>query len=144
MGIFETPYDLFGRLSDEMLRACRLVVDTGLHAFGWSRQRAIDYMAKNTAESKHDIEAEIDRYIAMPGQACAYKIGERKIRELRKMAEQELGDSFDIRKFHDYLLKLGNIPLVVLDEQMMVFVKKEKKKKYKRQLSRDFFEYMYL
>jgi uncharacterized protein (DUF885 family) len=115
MGVYDTPEKNFGRLSYEMWRACRLVVDTGLHAKGWSRQQAIDFMVDNTALSQTNIEAEVDRYISWPGQALAYKIGELKIRELRARAEKALGDTFDIRAFHDAVLENGAVPLDVLE-----------------------------
>jgi uncharacterized protein (DUF885 family) len=114
MGMYETPYDHFGRLSYEMWRACRLVVDTGIHAFGWSRQRAVDYLAANTALSLHEIGTEVDRYIAWPGQALAYKMGELTLWELRSNAENALGSKFDIRIFHDTVLEQGGLPLAVL------------------------------
>jgi uncharacterized protein (DUF885 family) len=117
-GLFTNPYDDFGRLTYEQWRACRLVVDTGLHALGWSRQQAIDFMLKNTALSPLNIEREVDRYIAWPGQATAYKIGELKIRELRAKAERTLGDRFDIRAFHDTILTAGPLPLGVLEERV--------------------------
>ncbi len=115
-GMYETPYDNFGRMTYEMWRACRLVVDVGLHAKGWTRQEAIDFMASNTALSIHEVTTEIDRYIGWPAQALSYKIGELKIRELRKRAEQALGDDFDIRAFHDVILKDGAVPLFILEE----------------------------
>ena len=118
MGMYETPYDDFGRLSYEMWRACRLVVDTGIHAFGWSRQKAVDFLAANTALSLHEVGTEIDRYIAWPGQALAYKMGELTIWELRAKAESALGDEFDIRTFHDAVLVQGGVPLEVLRKQI--------------------------
>ena len=114
MGMYETPYDHFGRLSYEMWRACRLVVDTGIHAKGWTRQQAVDYLASNTALSMHEVGTEIDRYIAWPGQALAYKIGELTIWDLRREAEATLGDAFDIRDFHDVVLTSGGVPLDIL------------------------------
>jgi len=118
MGFFQDPYSDFGRLSYEMWRACRLVVDTGLHALGWSRQQAIDFMAANTSSTLLNIANEVDRYIAWPGQALAYKIGELKIRELRARAEQELGSRFDLREFHDLLLGSGAVPLDLLERMV--------------------------
>jgi len=115
VGFYQDPYSDFGRLSFEMWRACRLVVDTGIHALGWSRQRAIDFMAEHTALTLHNIEAEVDRYIVWPGQALAYKMGELKIRELRRRAEEALGPAFDVREFHDVVLRNGAIPLDVLE-----------------------------
>ncbi len=115
VGFYEDPYNDFGRLSFEMWRACRLVLDTGMHYFGWTRQQAIDYMAQNTSLSIHNIHAEIDRYISWPGQALAYKTGELKIRELRQQAEQQLGDKFDVREFHEVVLSSGAVPLNVLE-----------------------------
>jgi uncharacterized protein (DUF885 family) len=117
-GIYADPYDDFGRLSFEMWRACRLVVDTGLHAKGWTRQHAIDFMMANTALARFDIEREVDRYIGWPGQATGYKIGELKIRELRQRAQQALGDRFDLRAFHDVVLLAGSIPLEVLEARV--------------------------
>ena len=121
-GIYKTPYDNFGRLTYEMWRACRLVVDTGMHAMGWSRQDALDFMASNTALSIHEITTETDRYISWPGQALAYKLGELKIRELRARAEAALGEAFDIRAFHDAILLNGAIPLPVLEAQIDAFI----------------------
>ncbi len=114
--MYETPYEHFGRMTYEMWRACRLVVDVGLHAKGWTRQEAIDFMASNTALSIHEVTTEIDRYIGWPAQALSYKIGELKIRELRQRAEEALGDAFDIRAFHDVILKDGAVPLFILEE----------------------------
>ncbi len=114
MGVYTTPYDEFGRLSYEMWRACRLVIDTGLHSKDWTRQQALDYLASNTALSLHNVQTEVDRYIAWPGQALAYKMGELTIWELRSKAERELGDKFDIRDFHDAVLTEGGLPLDML------------------------------
>jgi uncharacterized protein (DUF885 family) len=116
VGFYEDPYRDFGRLSYEMWRACRLVVDTGMHYQGWTRQRAIAFMAENTALTRHNIEAEVDRYISWPGQALAYKTGELKIRQLRQHAERELGDRFNVREFHDAVLGSGSVPLDVLED----------------------------
>ena len=121
-GFYKDPYSDFGRLTYEMWRACRLVVDTGLHAMGWSRQRAIDYMAERTALSRHEITTEVDRYISWPGQALAYKMGELKIRELRARAEKQLGTRFDVRAFHDAVLEHGSVPLDVLERQIDEFI----------------------
>lgn len=116
MGIYETPYQHFGRLTYEMWRACRLVIDTGIHAKGWSRKQAQDYLAGNTALSLHEVTTEIDRYISWPAQALSYKLGEYTIWQLRRQAEQRLGADFDIRAFHDYILALGSVPLDILKD----------------------------
>ncbi len=126
-GFYEDPYRNFGRLVYEMWRATRLVVDTGMHALGWTRQQAIDFMAENTALSLLNIENEVDRYIAWPGQALAYKIGELKIRELRARAERALGEAFDIRAFHDTVLGNGAVPLDVLEAMIDDWIASEKK-----------------
>jgi uncharacterized protein (DUF885 family) len=118
MGMYEDDYSRFGKLDNEMWRACRLVVDTGIHWFGWSRQQAIDFMAENTSLNKETIATEVDRYIAWPGQALSYKIGEMKIMELRRMAEKKLGQDFDIRQFHDIILNSGAVPLDILEENV--------------------------
>ncbi|MCY4162373.1 MAG: DUF885 domain-containing protein [Flavobacteriaceae bacterium] len=127
MGIYRTPYEQFGRLTYEMWRACRLVVDTGIHAFGWTRSQAVDYMKKNTALSTHEINTEVDRYISWPGQALSYKIGELKIRELRKMAESELGSDFEIRAFHEVILEEGVVTLPILEQRILDFIDRVKK-----------------
>lgn len=118
MGLYDDPYAEFGRLSNEMWRACRLVVDTGIHVKGWTRSQAINFMLENTALSRHNIEIEVDRYTSSPAQALAYKIGELKIRELRSRAEEALGDRFDIRMFHDAVLENGSVPLDVLENHI--------------------------
>ena len=127
VGFYQTPYSNMGRLSYEMWRACRLVVDTGMHAKGWSRQRSIDFMTENSALSLNNITTEVDRYITWPGQALAYKIGELKIRELRSFAEAELGDAFDIRYFHDKVLENGAVPLSVLEDIVKNWVAEKNK-----------------
>lgn len=118
MGLYDTPANQMGRLSYEMWRATRLVVDTGIHAKGWSKQRAVDYMLDNTALTPANIDAEVNRYITTPGQALAYKLGELKIRELRTRAENTLGENFDLRGFHDAVLENGSVPLDVLEAQV--------------------------
>ena len=122
MGIYKTPYENFGRLTWEMWRACRLVVDTGIHAMGWTRQQALDYLASNTALSLHEVRTEIDRYIAWPGQALAYKMGELKIWELRHKAEKALGPKFDLRAFHDAVLANGGVTLPILEKQIDAYI----------------------
>ena len=122
-GFYTDPYSNFGRLTYEMWRACRLVVDTGLHAMGWTRQQTMDYLASNTALSLHEIRTETDRYISWPGQALAYKMGELKIRELREKAEKALAERFDVREFHDAVLLNGSIPLSVLEDQIELFIR---------------------
>jgi uncharacterized protein (DUF885 family) len=122
MGIYETPYQDFGRLTYEMWRACRLVIDTGIHAKGWTRQQALDYLASNTALSIHEVTTEIDRYISWPAQALSYKLGEYTIWQLRHEAESRLGEGFDIRAFHDFILALGSVPLEVLKDEVKRWV----------------------
>jgi uncharacterized protein (DUF885 family) len=126
MGLYDTPAKDMGRLSYEMWRATRLVVDTGLHAKGWSKDRAVAFMSDNTALSTANIEAEVNRYIADPGQALAYKIGELKIRELRARGEKALGDKFDLRRFHDAVLGQGAVPLDALEAQIDAWIASEK------------------
>jgi uncharacterized protein (DUF885 family) len=118
MGFYENPYSDFGRLAMELWRACRLVVDTGIHSQKWSREEAIDYLIKNTPNPQADAVKAIERYIAMPGQATAYMIGKLKIIELREWAKQTLGDQFDIKGFHDEVLKDGPVPLNLLEEKI--------------------------
>jgi uncharacterized protein (DUF885 family) len=122
MGIYETPYEEFGQLTYEMWRAARLVVDTGIHHYGWSRDQALQYMKDNVALSEHEITTEVDRYIAWPGQATAYKLGELQLRRHRREAEEALGPKFDQRKFHDAFLALGAVPLPVLEQRMAQFI----------------------
>ena len=125
MGFYKDPYSKFGQLTYEMWRAIRLVVDTGMHALGWSRQRAIDYFKTNAGKTEHDIIVEVDRYIVWPGQALAYKMGELKIKSLRDRAEKVLGDKFDIRGFHDELLRHGAIPLGILGTQVEAWIARQ-------------------
>jgi uncharacterized protein (DUF885 family) len=127
MGMYDDPYSNFGRLGYEMWRACRLVVDTGVHAKGWTRQQAIDYMATRTALPLHEVETEVDRYISWPGQALAYKLGELKIKELRRKAEKELGPRFDVRAFHDEVIGSGSVPLAVLEENIDRWIGEQKR-----------------
>jgi uncharacterized protein (DUF885 family) len=122
MGIYETPYEEFGQLTYEMWRAARLVVDTGIHHYGWSRDQALAYMRDNVPLSEHEITTEVDRYIAWPGQAVAYKLGELQIRRHRQEAEQALGAKFDQRKFHDAILAIGAVPLPMLEQRMAQFI----------------------
>jgi uncharacterized protein (DUF885 family) len=122
MGVYTTEYEAFGALSYEMWRACRLVVDTGIHVMHWSRQQAIDYMLENTALSAHNIGTEVDRYISWPGQALSYKLGEITIKKLRQEAEQQLGSQFDLRAFHHAVLSHGAIPLDTLEQQIQNFI----------------------
>ena len=122
MGIYQTPYEEFGRETYEMWRAARLVIDTGVHHKGWTRQQAIDYLASHTALSEHEVETEVDRYISWPGQALSYKLGEIRIVELRARAEKVLGTKFDLRAFHDTVLALGSVPLPVLEQQVDAWI----------------------
>ncbi len=129
MGVYHTPYQRFGRLSYEMWRACRLVVDTGVHAMGWTRERAQRFLAANTALSAHEIRTEVDRYIAWPGQALAYKVGELKIGELRKRTEVALSRQFSLRAFHDAVLENGGVTLSVLEQRIDTYIKETKVRK---------------
>ncbi len=124
MGMYTTPYERFGQLTYEMWRACRLVVDTGIHAKGWTREEVVAFMSQNTALSLHEIQTETDRYISWPGQALAYKMGELKIRELRTLAEKELGSRFDIRDFHEIILEQGTVTLAILDRRVKDWIQK--------------------
>ncbi len=128
MGIYETPYEDFGRLTYEMWRACRLVIDTGLHQQGWTREQALAYLRDRTALSEHEVTTEVDRYISWPGQALSYKLGELAIVRLRAQAERELGERFDIKAFHDAVLRQGSVPLPVLDQQIQAFIAESKAK----------------
>ena len=125
MGIYTTPYEQFGKFTYEMWRACRLVVDTGIHAKGWSRDQAVNYMSSNTALSLHEVNTEIDRYISWPGQALSYKIGELKIRELRNKAENKLDQKFDIRDFHEIILEYGTVTLSILENRINNYILKK-------------------
>jgi uncharacterized protein (DUF885 family) len=116
LGFQEDPYDNIGRLQGELFRAVRLVVDTGIHAMRWSREEAIEYMATNTGVTESDVVTEIERYFVLPGQALAYKVGMTKILELRDRAQNELGENFDIRRFHNVVLTSGALPLNILEE----------------------------
>ena len=122
MGIYETPYEDFGRLTYEMWRAARLVIDTGVHHKGWTREQALAYLRDHTALSEHEVTTEVDRYISWPGQALSYKLGEIAIVRLRTQAEKELGDRFDVKAFHDAVLKQGSVPLPVLEQQIQAFI----------------------
>ncbi|MRW88702.1 DUF885 family protein [Duganella sp. FT80W] len=130
MGMYETPYEVFGMLSYQAWRASRLVVDTGIHAKGWTRKQAQDYLKANTALSEHEIETEVDRYISWPGQALSYYLGEMSIINARKKAEKALGQKFDIRAFHDTVLQLGSVPLPVLEARIDLFIAEGGKSPY--------------
>ena len=126
MGFYTDPYSDFGRLGMELWRACRLVVDTGIHHKRWSRERAIQYLTDNTPNPPGDIEKAIERYVVYPGQATAYMIGKLKIMELRDRAQTALGDDFDIRAFHDVILKSGPVPLAIMEENVDAWIEGEK------------------
>jgi uncharacterized protein (DUF885 family) len=132
MGIYDDPYSNFGRLTYEMWRACRLVVDTGVHAMNWTRQQAIDYMATRTALPLHEVQTEVDRYISWPGQALSYKLGELKIKELRRKAEKDLGTGFDVRAFHDVVLGSGSVPLNVLENNVNRWIGEQQRERAAR------------
>jgi uncharacterized protein (DUF885 family) len=126
MGFYQDPYSDFGRLAMELWRACRLVVDTGIHAKQWSREKAVDYLVENTPNPQYDAQKAIERYIAMPGQATAYMIGKLKIMELREKAMNELGDKFDWKGFHDEILQYGPVPLSILEENIETWISSQK------------------
>lgn len=126
MGIYTTPYERFGKLTYEQWRACRLVIDTGIHAMGWTREQAVEYFTEHTALSLHNINTEVDRYISWPGQAVSYKIGEIEIRKLRRKAEDSLGDKFDIRAFHEIILEQGVVTLPILKERIAAYIQASK------------------
>jgi len=128
LGLYQDPYSKFGSLTYEMWRAIRLVLDTGIHSMGWGREKAIEYFKANSSKPEHDITVEVDRYIVWAGQALGYKIGELKIKELRAIAQKELGDKFDIRKFHDAILVNGAVPLDVLEKHTRAWIKSQKGK----------------
>ena len=132
MGLYDDPYSKFGQLMFEIWRASRLVVDTGIHHLRWDRQKAIDFMVGNTVKQELEIAAEIDRYIVWPGQALAYKIGQLKITELRNKAKQMLGDKFDIRQFHDEILKDGAMPLDILETKMNAWMTEQERAESQR------------
>jgi uncharacterized protein (DUF885 family) len=120
------PFGDLGRLRDELFRAVRLVVDTGIHAKRWTREQAITYMREKTGMGDKEVKSEIERYIVAPGQACAYKVGMLKIQELRARAQKELGERFDQREFHDAVLKNGALPLEILEEQVNDYIQRKK------------------
>jgi uncharacterized protein (DUF885 family) len=126
MGFLEDPYDNIGRLQSELFRSVRLVVDTGIHAMRWSREKAIDYMLRNTGMAQSDVVAEIERYFVLPGQATAYKVGMIKLLELRERAQNELGERFNIREFHNVILTGGSMPLDILEERVRDYIEREK------------------
>jgi uncharacterized protein (DUF885 family) len=126
MGLYTDPLQYFGSLFGDIWRANRLVVDTGMHALGWSREDAIEYMSSNSPITDTDVVAEVERYIAIPSQALAYKIGQLKIRELRDRAEEALGDKFDVRAYHDLVLTSGALPLFVLEAEVDRWIARQK------------------
>jgi uncharacterized protein (DUF885 family) len=126
MGLYDTPARRMGQLSYQLWRASRLVVDTGIHALGWDKARAVQFMRDNTALTEANIEAEVNRYISWPGQALGYMIGNIRIRELRQRAERELGGRFDLRRFHDAVLLNGSVPLDVLETQVLNWIAAER------------------
>ena len=128
LGLYKDPYSRFGKLTYEMWRACRLVIDVGIHEKNWTREQAVEYLADNTALSLHEVNTEINRYICWPGQALAYKMGEIKIKELRKKAENQLKEKFDIRAFHDLVLSQGTVTLSILEKMVDRYIDIELKK----------------
>ena len=128
LGFYKTPYTKFGQLSAEMHRACRLVIDTGIHSMGWTREQSIKYIEENAALSHDFATAEVDRYIVWPSQALAYKLGELRIKALRAKAKAALGDRFDIRRFHNAVIDNGALPLDVLEQQIDIWIAEQKKR----------------
>jgi uncharacterized protein (DUF885 family) len=133
MGFYKDPYSLFGRLTYEMWRACRLVIDVGIHSKGWTREQAVAYLADNTALSLHEVNTEVNRYILWPGQALAYKMGELKIKEMRQRAEVALKEDFDVRAFHDMVLSNGTVTLSILEKMTDRFIQQQQEKTKKKQ-----------
>jgi uncharacterized protein (DUF885 family) len=125
LGLYQDPYSKFGQLSYEMWRAVRLVVDTGMHSMGWSREQAIQFFKDNTGKTDQDITVEVDRYLVWPGQALAYKLGQLKIRQLRTAAETQLGANFNVRQFHDAVLENGALPLSILEQHVQQWLAAE-------------------
>jgi uncharacterized protein (DUF885 family) len=129
VGLYQDPYNDYGRLQADIWRAVRLVVDTGVHSMHWSRQQMVDYFHDHSAVPETDVQSEVDRYIAMPAQALGYKIGQAKLLELKAKAQQQLGDGFDIRAFHDQVLDSGALPLDLLEERITTWIAQQKKQK---------------
>jgi uncharacterized protein (DUF885 family) len=129
MGFYTDPYSLFGRLTYEMWRACRLVIDVGIHTKGWTREQAVSYLADHTALSLHEVNTEINRYISWPGQALAYKMGEIKIKEMRQKAQDALKEDFNVRAFHDMVLSNGSVTLSILEKMTNQFIDEQVKKR---------------
>lgn len=126
MGFYDDPYSRFGQLTYDMWRACRLVIDVGIHAKGWTREQAVKYLSENTALSLHEVNTEINRYISWPGQALAYKTGELTIKSLRKKASESLGEKFDVRSFHDMILSEGTVTMEILSKMTDQYIAKNK------------------
>jgi uncharacterized protein (DUF885 family) len=133
MGFYTDPYSLFGRLTYEMWRACRLVIDVGIHTKGWTREQAVSYLADHTALSLHEVNTEINRYISWPGQALAYKMGEIKIKEMRQKAQDALKEDFNVRAFHDMVLSNGSVTLSILEKMTNQFIDEQVKKRNKKE-----------